>query len=415
MSKSKGRRRNGRQKTRGFPTAKRMGIWKKAVVGATAVAAIGGLGGLAYWAFSKPNEIYSPPAQQAASDLPRIPSQEELEGFRLYMEDFSPKMKPRLNKDGFTLVNLEKREHFTMQQLDEIKDIMLKSIPEKEQDDLVRLLGPKWGLNIKHVADSLFVNPASDLEEEVIRGYVKDSITDFNHYISELPLRRYVPDVGFPKTPGELRAMHFPNVYYVGASLEAYTVWGDLESKQNGKKNRRRLDVFSDSQVGGGDARRHVVGDPQKPESLRIGFAPHLVHTASSRFDYNTFDPSPVFEYFHGIVSNATALNYSKRAKILYEGRERVAMDELQAAIDECSREEEIFVHALGSVWLEDYFKRKNNMGLTEEKVKACFSNLDEPRYQGTRQLMPRVRRLGPKETHRLYRDNSKELFRGIK
>jgi hypothetical protein len=121
-----------------------------------------------------------------------------------------------------------------------------------------------------------------------------------------------------------------------------------------------------------------------------------------------------VIEYFHGLVYITTTLHCNDEYKRMAKVRENLNADESKSVLDKWRKREEVFVHGLVAVWLEDFLKRNNNMGMNEREVRHCYENLDRGIYVGARPMMKVIQDIGPGEAYRLYKKDPDTLFRKI-
>lgn len=394
-------RKNRRNRSKSSKSVRRdNSLWKKTLAGCILGATALGISGV-YYPFARSHPDTPPPA----SELPRPTLNPQR-----YLNNLSPGLKERVAQENYVLISLAEEETVSSSVVEEL----VQGIKKTYTDRLRKILGNDISINIRLVANSRFVSPAKNLEEKVIRTYLKRSIQDFNEYIADLHVQRSQLKVRFPKTKSELKAMKYPTIYYVGASMDVRTVWVDLTSNDNNRTEQRRLDRVRQITSGGGDINGTInllsLGDP---EAIQLKSGPILIYTNDSRFDYNVFDPSPVFEYFHSLAYSITAKHFSQEISQLARGG-AVSADQIQQTAQRWDTREEIFVHAVVSVWLESYFARNNNLGLPKDKIEACFISLDKPPYIGARNLMPEIRASGPNKVYESYRDTPDEIFAAI-
>jgi len=326
-----------------------------------------------------------------------------------YMRGFSREYRRKIEKDGFVLVNVlpKLKEHITPKVIAEHSEIVKKTLKHRD----INYLGSKIGLNFRKVIDAEFYLPSKKVEENNIRKYVDASIRDFNDFIKDLPLETYIPEVKFPRTKEELLAMEHPSIHFVGAELDVTSIFVDVKGESTGNMLPKRIEYQTNLTLGGGNIYRFLnykVGDPN---SLEIQQEPIRIFTLASKFNYNIFDASPVFEYFHALVTEASAKHIRDEGNKVVEEEGSIPSDGLIKISKKWDKFEEKYVHAQVSVWLEDFLTKNDNMGLNDDEVKELFKNLDKEPYVGARQLMPKIRELGPKKAYELYLNNPKELF----
>ena len=191
--------------------------------------------------------------------------------------------------------------------------------------------------------------------------------------------------------------------------MDVFTVWVDLEGS-HGIVEGVRVDI-KDGQQDGGDI-KYTISSKKGRVELKSSSA--LIYTDNSKYPVNVFEPSHAFEYFHGLVSPATANHFENDLAALGDLDTKVSWETIQDTAQRCWYREEKFVHALVSVWLEQYLARNNNFGLSDGQVEDCFSNLDREPYLGARKLMPIIKEKGAKAAYTRYNECPDELFAEI-